>query len=99
MKLEVGTFGLRVRGWIPLDEAKALVDSGKVLEFGYYGDATLEKSEDNYVVQNTVTGTIVYNGPDFKEAFFTARRIGKRYNDLNDKYFHNEWEKTILRGR
>ena len=97
MKLEVGTFGWRVRGWIPLDEAKALVDNGKVLEFGYYGDATLEKSGDNYLVQNTVTGTIAYNGPDFKEAFFTARRIGKRYNDLNDKYFHSKSEIEALR--
>ena len=98
-KLVLGGLGWTVKGYVDDWEwLAAKVKEMGWLTFGYYGDIWLEWDNGEYCVRNTVTGAELYRGKSVKEAFFRAKMAGKRYDDLDDKYFHNKWKKAMLRG-
>jgi hypothetical protein len=100
MKIVRAGRGWTVRGRIGEEDWEKLekwFETGHYLVFGYYGDIWVEKRGDEFVTTNTATGTVLYRGKDLKEAIFRGWRAGKRYDDLDDKYFHNDTEKAMLR--
>lgn len=100
MKIGVGVNGLTVKGRIDFEELNDRLKKGQIFQFGYYGDSTLEWNEETgeYIVINTVTGSVKYRGNDLHKAVSVARGIADRYNELNDKYFHNDFERKTFKG-
>ena len=100
MKVDVGIHGLIIRGKVDFVELDKMLKKRMIFQFGYYGDSTIEWDDDRkeYVVINTVTGAVKYRGGNLREAVNIAKGTAERYNELNDKYFHNDLEKKVWRG-
>lgn len=91
--------GWEVKGYADLERLEGIVrEKNLMLVFGYYGDIELELVDGKFRVLNTATGTVLYDGEDFREAFFRSKAAGRRYNELDDKYFHNSTERVFVRG-
>ena len=91
--------GWEVKGYADLEKLEKIVkEKNLMIVFGYYGDIELEWVDGKFRTLNTATGAVLYEGENFKEAFFRGKAAGRRYNELDDKFFHSEFEQAALRG-